>query len=46
MWVDGVALASENLQADPDLLTLGPPQLVHDGSLVYHGPFAGLMFTW
>lgn len=46
MWVDGVALASENLQADPDLLTLGPPQLVHDGSVVYHGPFAGLMFTW
>jgi hypothetical protein len=46
MWVDGVALASENLQADPNLLVLGPPQLAHDGSIVYHGPFAGLMWTW
>lgn len=46
IWVDGVALASENLEGDADLLTLGPPQLVHDGSLVYHGPFAGLTWTW
>jgi hypothetical protein len=46
MWVDGIALASENLEADPNLLALGPPQLVHDGSVVYHGPFAGLIWTW
>lgn len=46
MWVDGIALASENLEADPNLITLGPPQLVHDGSVVYHGPFAGLIWTW
>ncbi|MEX2186093.1 MAG: BBP7 family outer membrane beta-barrel protein [Pirellulales bacterium] len=46
IWVDGVALASENLEADPNVLTLGPPRLVHDGSVVYHGPFAGLTLTW
>jgi hypothetical protein len=46
IWVDGVALASENLQANASLLSLGPAELVDDGGLVYHGPFAGIMWTW
>jgi hypothetical protein len=46
IWVDGVALASENFESNVNRLTLGPPQLVHDGGLVYHGPFAGLMYSW
>jgi hypothetical protein len=46
IWVDGVALASENFESNVNLLTLGPPQLVHDGGLVYHGPFAGLLYSW
>ena len=46
LWVDGLALASENFERNINLLTLGPAQLVHDGNLVYHGPFAGLMWSW
>ena len=46
LWVDGVALASENFEPNFSLLSLGPAQLVHDGNLVYHGPFAGLMWSW
>jgi hypothetical protein len=46
LWVDGLALASENFERNISLLTLGPAQLVHDGNLVYHGPFAGLLLSW
>jgi hypothetical protein len=46
MWVEGLALASENLETNVPTLTLGPSDLVHDGSLIYHGPFVGLMTTW
>jgi putative beta barrel porin BBP7 len=46
LWVDGLALASQNFERNISLLTLGPAQLVHDGNLVYHGPFAGLMWSW
>ena len=46
MWVEGLALASENFERDLQTLTLGPAELVHDGNLVYHGPFVGLMTTW
>ncbi|MEX0586945.1 MAG: hypothetical protein WD176_09885, partial [Pirellulales bacterium] len=44
--IDGVALASENFQTNFGLLTLGPPLLDHDGTIFFHGPSAGLMFTW
>jgi hypothetical protein len=46
MWVEGLALASDNFERDLQTLTLGPAELVHDGNLVYHGPFVGLMTTW
>ena len=46
MWVEGLALGSENFERDLQSLTLGPGALVHDGNLVYHGPFVGLMTTW
>jgi hypothetical protein len=46
VWIDGLALGSENFNNDVNILLLGPPQLVADGSVVYHGPFAGLMATF
>lgn len=46
IWVDGVALAQDNFQSSAPILTLGPPQIDHAGNVVYHGPFAGLMYTW
>jgi hypothetical protein len=44
--IDGVAIASENFQTNLGLLTLGPPLLDHDGTIFFHGPSAGLMYTW
>lgn len=46
LWITGLALAAENLQTDPEILTLGPPQLVDDGELVYHGPHVGITVRW
>lgn len=45
-WLTGVALASQNLNANPELLALGPAQLDHSGEIVYHGPSIGLVFGW
>ena len=46
IWIDGLALASENFQDDWNLLTLGPPQLNTDGKTVYHGPHIGITGVW
>jgi hypothetical protein len=46
LWITGLALAAENLQTDPEILKLGPPQLVDDGELVYHGPHVGMTVRW
>ena len=46
LWITGLALAAENLQTDPEILTLGPPQLVDDGEVVYHGPHVGVTVRW
>jgi hypothetical protein len=43
-WVEGVAIAYENLQTDNTLLVNGPGVLDDRGRLVYHGPVIGL--TW
>ena len=43
-WLSGVALASENLNTDINLLALGPAEVDHDSNLVLHGPTLGL--TW
>ncbi len=45
IWVDGLALALENMPDDANILRFGPAQLVHDGTTVYHGPHLGLTFT-
>jgi hypothetical protein len=46
MWLDGLALASENFESNTAILTNGPAQVINDGGLVYHGPFVGLTATW
>ena len=46
VWVDGLALASENVPTDQTSLMIGPGQLDHDGNLVYHGPHIGSVLTW
>ncbi|MCA9152044.1 MAG: BBP7 family outer membrane beta-barrel protein, partial [Planctomycetales bacterium] len=45
-WLTGVALASQNLNTDLNLLALGPAQLDHSGDLVMHGPSFGLTFAY
>ena len=46
IWVTGLALADENFQRDVNILTLGPPQVNNTGTVVYHGPFAGIELAW
>jgi hypothetical protein len=47
IWVTGLNLATENFDQDINLLREGPALLVHHrGSVVYHGPFAGIEFAW
>jgi hypothetical protein len=46
LWLQNVALAPDNFNADINIVKLGPAQLNHDAGTVYHGPFAGLEFGW
>jgi len=45
MWLTGVALASENFVGDASTLLYGPASVDHSGSVVYHGPNIGLIWT-
>jgi len=46
LWLDGLALASENMSQDVDVLASGPALLVDNGKVVYHGPHLGLSWVW
>jgi hypothetical protein len=46
IWVTGVAVAAKNFNPNPGILQFGPAQINHSGQVVYHGPHAGLEFTW
>jgi hypothetical protein len=46
LWLSGMALASQNLPTDINLLTLGPAQLKQCGDIVYHGPHLGFVFAY
>ena len=46
LWLDGLALASENMSQDVNVLAFGPPTLVEDGKVLYHGPHLGLTWIW
>lgn len=46
IWINGLALASENFQSDVGILTLGPAVLNTNGNVVYHGPHIGVTGAW
>ena len=48
LWIDQLALASRNFVADPAALTDPAAVLPINtrGTLIYHGPFAGLQLSW
>jgi len=46
MWLDGLALASENFHPSVETLTLGPGQLITTGKAIYHGIHAGIELNW
>ncbi|MBN2217825.1 MAG: BBP7 family outer membrane beta-barrel protein [Pirellulales bacterium] len=46
LWLDRVALAAENFEANPDLLRDGPAQLDAEGTIMFHGPFLGVALAW
>jgi hypothetical protein len=46
VFVDGLALASENFTRNVPVMTVGPDQLDYEGHLAFHGPFIGLTITW
>lgn len=45
-FADGLALAARNFERDTDVLTLGPAELHHNGTAIYHGPLLGLSAAW
>jgi hypothetical protein len=46
IWLEGVALATENFSSDINTLVDGPAATVnHDGRVVYHGPSIGVVWT-
>ncbi len=46
LWLDRVALATENFETNPVLLQNGPGQLDVAGTIMYHGPFLGATMAW
>jgi hypothetical protein len=46
MWVDGLALASENFGPDSGILPGSITSINTGGNVVYHGPHLGLEYMW
>jgi hypothetical protein len=46
IWLERIALATDNLNTDINILTQGPAQLNHAGRTVFHGPQAGITIGW
>ena len=46
LWLDGLALASENVASSADVLMSSATNLVNDGKVVYHGPRLGITCAW
>jgi len=45
-WITGMAIAAKNLNPEVDILIDGPAQLNLRGTVVYHGPHAGIEIAW
>lgn len=46
VWLEGVALAPDNLNRDLAVLRLGPPHVDRNGNVPFHGPHAGMTLSW
>lgn len=46
LWITGVAMASRNFDPDYNTLQSGPAWLDTQGTVLYHGPHAGLELSW
>jgi hypothetical protein len=46
LWLEGMALAPDNLNSNVSFLTQGPAQLNRNSGTVYHGPLAGITLAW
>lgn len=47
IWVDGLALASRNFAPSASAILAGSPANIdRKGTVLYHGPYAGVEFTW
>lgn len=46
LWMQELALAPDNLNTDLEMLKLGPAQLNHSSTTLYHGPYAGVTVAW
>lgn len=46
VFIEGLALGSENFGQNAVNVLVEPSQLVKDGNIVFHGPFTGLTITW
>jgi hypothetical protein len=46
LFVEGLALAAQNIETSGGLVLDDPARLDDRGRLVYHGPFIGLMGVW
>ena len=45
-WLDGLALAAENVAPTADILMSGAANIVNNGKVVYHGPRLGITCAW
>lgn len=43
---DGLALGAKNVQRDYNILTLGPAEVDTNGTILYHGPHVGFVWSW
>ncbi len=46
IWVTGAAIGARNFNPDVNILSNGPAQIDLRGTVVYHGPHAGLELAW
>jgi len=46
IFIDGVALGSQNFSSSASALGADGAEVVRNGNLTFHGPFAGLTVTW
>ncbi len=46
IFIDGLALGSDNFRLNAASMTTGPNDLARGGHLAFHGPFAGVTVTW